>query len=183
MQKNKEYFEQISIEEFSNFFDKFKHEAFRIELMQQYLVDGEKDLYEKSKQSILKDSEFLKYHNDWLKFLERCKKSKKSVLRVHAIKKPYSSYLKFEIDYSYKYNLKYGETIKLLIIDNEFEVFLNKYEYIGDFWLFDNKDCIFLKYDRNGTFLGVQKIKKKYLNEIISIKEYCLDKSSYLHYK
>jgi hypothetical protein len=86
---------------------------------------------------------------------ERCLKSPADITRVHAVQEPYTSYLEWEIDISYKRSLiAFGaETVLLASLGNLANVQLPA----GDFWIFDDQQVLQWEYeDGVGKTVGAQ---------------------------
>jgi hypothetical protein len=148
------------------YFEKFKKYAFRLELLQKYDIDLEKESFLKFK----KTAKIAKTNNmEWLKTLDHIKKRKVKIQRIRVIIEPVSSYIKYEIK-SYQNNIKHGEEI-FFIKESDFKKTNTKINH--DYWLFDDKRVLKLKYNKKGKYLGFQEIRKniqKYIdlkNELI----------------
>lgn len=140
-----------------NPFKEFKNEAFRLELLQQYIVPEEADML----RLFLETGELeLPEDDEWLETIHNAKSRGASMKRVHVIEKPLSDYIRFELK-AYEYNQRAGEDIFLL--DHDDYLALNLGE-LNDFWLFDDEFVLNMVYAEDGTFTRsepvVQSIKK-----------------------
>jgi len=142
-----------------DYFNNFKKYAFRLELLQKYSVNEEKEDFENFNK---KGKVNPKINEEWHDILIAAKKRGAKVIRAHVIKEPLSDYIKFELEH-YKENKKYGEGA-LLISKEEFDK-LN-INIKRDFWLFDDNIVLEMNYDSDGHFLGFSQSKdiQKYLD-------------------
>lgn len=145
---------QKLIEAYSN----LKKEAFRLELLDEYRVEGEWEYY----QMFLEGKE----KPDDEEFQERCRQIAESItqgkqyITVHVIPSRLTKYLKFEIEWYYIPRMESGERI-YLIRKTDYKKLINNNFKPGDFWLFDEKIVIELLYDASGKFLTTRLIKKR----------------------
>ncbi|MHB8217078.1 MAG: DUF6879 family protein [Candidatus Sulfotelmatobacter sp.] len=138
----------ITREEFSRLFNSFENSAFRLETLDRYTVPTEAAEYAR----FLAGEEIpLSTESEWTKLVKKNASAGRIMRRVHAITAPMTPYLKYEICWGYVYSSIAGEQIYL--IDRA------KAPTIAaiDFWLFDQKDLIFMRYDADGRFLGAEK--------------------------
>ncbi len=142
------------------FFNNFKKYAFRLEILQEYNVDEEKEDFV----IFLRTGKVnKKINNRWHKIITAAKKRGAVIKRVHVVELPLSDYLKYEIQH-YKLNCDKGEEI-FIILKDEFENLKSKINY--DFWMFDDEIVLKINYDSKGRFLGFDEIK----NDIHCFKE------------
>jgi hypothetical protein len=130
-----------------------KKSIFHLQGRAEYKVTGEPETIEKWKQGEL-NLDRDKVWQKWQALLKSAKTKGICVQRVRVAPKPFSEYVRFEIDLWKKYSSKLGEKLH----------FLGKDEYQGiiatlgfnpkDFWLFDDKILLIFNYDKTGKFVG-----------------------------
>ncbi len=94
--------------------------------------------------------------------------------RRQKISKVLSSYLRFEIEWWYKFSAKAGEKI-YLIYKSDYDKLTSDYKSM-DFWLFDEKDAVYLIYDKEGRLLDIKPvIDRKEIKKLIELKRILLN--------
>jgi hypothetical protein len=134
-------------------FQTFKSSAFRIEALDLYAVDSDKDQFKQYLSGIPLRSDDPD-DRTWCNFIEAATKSGKTVRRVHVISGPLTPYLRFEIDWGYAYNQMAGEQIFILHRPDARTLLSD--EPLKDFWLFDESTVAEMIYDKECHFLGAQ---------------------------
>ncbi len=144
------------------FFSKIKKEAFRLELLSYYNVEGERDSFKRFEEGIQvsPDKELLQF----CKIISNFIKQGKRVVRVHVIPKKLTNYLKFEIKTGYLPQLKAGAEIYLIYFDKYLDVLESDFNP-NDFWAFDNNTVVKLMYDKQGRFLNEKLVENRDLLE------------------
>jgi len=154
-------------------FTNFKKEAFRLELLQKYDVEFERESF----LEFLKTGKLVadKTTNAYSELITKAKKRGAEMKRIHVIKLPLSDYLLFEIA-AYKFNIDSGEKVYLLL-QEDFERFRSKINY--DFWLFDDNVIFKMNYDVEGKFLGLDEVTED-ISEFIELKNKLLSEATLL---
>ena len=140
----------LTPQEFGDLFDSFTESAFRFESLDRYLIPEE-------------EIEFARFlsgeplpaadKDEWAQFIKQNVKHGKRIQRVHAVSIPLTPYIKFEIDWGYLFGSDAGEDIYL--IDRELAPEVAR--TVSDFWLFDRRTLVTMKYDPEGRFIhGIQ---------------------------
>ncbi len=125
-----------------NPFETFIDTAFRLEALPQYIVENEKDAFNKFKVS----GELLDGANsDWEKLVRANIASGKSMKRLRLLSDDLTLYEQFELQ-SYS-GLGAGEEIRI----NYRSQYKNQYLY--DFWFFDNEYITQMNYADDGTYI------------------------------
>lgn len=133
-------------EEFGGLFESFRESAFRLETLDAYMVSEEADEYRR----FLAGDEFPKSaDNEWVQFVKKCVGEGKTIQRVHTISLPLTPYLRYEINWGYLYTSVAGEDI-YLVDRTELSAELSG---LTDFWLFDRRTLVMVRYDSAGRFL------------------------------
>jgi len=145
----------LSGEEFMAMFHSFKESAFRLETLSQYLVDQ----FDKDYEDFLRGEPLASNKNDdWCNLIASSVAEGKSFSRVHILPQELSSYLRFEIEWGYVYNVAAGSDIRLL----EWQNVTDEIRSIAtkDFWLFDNTTVVLMDYSaREGRYEGARVIE------------------------
>lgn len=158
---------RTSGEERMALFNNFQKTAFRLEALDQYLVEAEKVQF----QGYLVGDELKNTRNkDWTDYIQQQVQLGKSIERIHVIPRVLTDYLKFEIDWGYRYSEQAGEKISLVYRD---EVPLSmKSLTLPDFWLFDDSTCLIQRYDRFGTWHGADMLhSEKGIEQLRSVRD------------
>jgi hypothetical protein len=133
----------LSSSEFSSFFDQFRLNAFRLEILDVYSVVQEARDFER----FLCGKPLPESKNElWCERVAQLVRSHRIIKRVHALTYPLSSYVKFEIEWRYVYNAAAGEEIYLV----DREVVADHISGTSDFWLFDDDLLVVMEYDKMG---------------------------------
>jgi len=153
------------------YFKNFKKYAFRLELLQRYDVEDEKESFLK----FIDSGKVLNINSDWYKLIKESIKRNVVIQRVHVVKLPLSDYIKFEVGI-YKKNIKAGEEVSLIDLDqfNKLNLGIN-----FDFWLFDDEIVLKMNYDKNGKFLNFEEIHEN-IDKFVNIKNILLSQSKLL---
>jgi hypothetical protein len=137
--------------EFSDLFQNFKFEAFRLETLDQYLVPHEEQELDRF---LTGEPLPVKQNIQWCETIRNNLARGKRMSRVHIVTIPLSPYLNFEIDWGYVFNLAAGEQI---FIANRGPLVDPVLLEATDFWLFDQKTLIWMMYDKQGKILGFER--------------------------
>ncbi|MFE7131389.1 DUF6879 family protein [Streptomyces sp. NPDC057638] len=130
----------------ASLFDCFEREAFRLETLPVYTVDGEKEEFEAFLSTGRLD---LPEDDPWLLTLRRHLEAGRRVRRVHLVSRPLSGYLRYEFA-AYRYNVEAGEDIRILDVTDRPVPELPR----RDFWMFDDTTVVMMRYRPDGTPLG-----------------------------
>lgn len=169
-----ENLKELSLDEFSSCFDSFQESAFRLEMLSVYSVGEEEKPYSLFKQGQIEPPQ--DFNIEWHQFLLEAKKNNKSISRVRVIDGLITDYIKFEVLWGFKNNVKNNEDIRFLFcsIPNFFNASV---PILKDFWLFDKNKCVLMEYDYLGKFLGVKQIPNSLLNLYVKLSEEVYQKS------
>ncbi|MEW2418572.1 DUF6879 family protein [Streptomyces sp. NPDC046866] len=132
---------------FVELFERFRHEAFRLETLDDYSGSGNVDAFRAFQAGQEKPEG---YNADWVEELRRHTHQGKRVYRVHVLKRPLTEYLRFELGWGYRTNITGGEEFFILDVTEA----PNPLHGVPDFWLFDSRDTAVMRYDATGTFIG-----------------------------
>ena len=135
----------MTTDEFVRLFSTFERSAFRLETRQQYLVDEEAELVHAFLEG--RPSPPSAAMDQWLSLIRTNTNAGKRMYRVHILEQPLTGYVRWELS-TYPANAAAGEQI--FIADRARLKDLRE-----DFWLFDDRDLVTLRYDEDGHWLGV----------------------------
>jgi hypothetical protein len=147
---------------FEKMFSTFKESAYRVEALSQYRIEGgEWEEFQKYKEGYIKDYSSL---NEWVASLQRWKQEGKEMKRIRVIDSILSDYEKYEFETGYVLTGVSGENIR--VVNREIYNQLATPEIKGDYWLFDMKYLLEMKYDQEGRFLGGELVEDEKIVEI-----------------
>lgn len=162
---------------FEEVFKTFKKSAFRLEKLEKYHIEdsGEWKEYQDYLNGIPLPNRTTNT-NEWIRDNDVWEKEGKEILRVRVIPNILTNYLRYEIEWGYPYNIQAGEEVKFILQENYKQLIKN--QYIKDFWLFDDKKVLEMRYSDIGEYIGVDLVDdKKALQEYLKIKEVLIKKS------
>jgi len=140
----------ITKEEFAELLNSFEHSAFRLESLDKYTVSSETVEYAR----FLAGEELpVSVPSEWTKLVRKNVAAGKIMQRVHLIPAPLTPYLKYEIYWGYVHSSIAGEEIYLMNRVNAGPDLAR----MADFWLFDQRMLIFMRYDSDGRFVRPEK--------------------------
>lgn len=144
------------MQDFSQIFENYISEAFRLETLQQYKVDDEWINFQEFLNSgkVIADKDLLEY----LELVERKVASGKRHIRSRVFSLPLSPYVKFETAVGYIPQSKVGVEMNFIeekvIAEITSEILQGN--DVKDFWLFDHQHLFFVNYTKEGEFLDLQ---------------------------
>lgn len=128
-------------------FATFRHEAFRLETLDDYSKSGNVDAYQAF---LAGEPQPDDYNAGWVEELRSHTGEGKRVHRVHILRRPLTDYLRFELGWGYQKNMSGGEEFFILDITDRSIPLQN----VPDFWLFDSESVAVMTYDGAGKYLG-----------------------------
>ncbi|MFH8572831.1 DUF6879 family protein [Streptomyces sp. NPDC017993] len=144
--------ELISSAERNQLFESFGHDAFHLELRDDYSVPAEDGPYE----SWLRGTVDNAFMAPWTQLMQRATNSGKTVRRVRVITEPHSSYIHWEYATAHV-NVEAGESIRWLPRHKLPEDLAFPVEG-NDWWLFDDRLLAVGHFDDTGRVLGSEVI-------------------------
>ena len=151
---------------FDELWNNSKHEVFRVQLLDEYKVEGEKELFENYKKGIIKEDPGFK---EWLTMIEDLTVKGVKLVNLLLVNLPLNEYVKFGIE-SYLFStVEKGQQV-MMVERNKVNDIIKEIE---DFWMFDRKVAIPLVYDNDGTFLGSRKdvTDEKDIKKLVRIED------------
>ena len=156
-----------------------KLETFRLELLEQYKVNGEWEQFQKylNGEEVKGDE----YFKEFCQFISKAVKKGIKHRRVHVVPQILTPYLKFEIENGYFPMSEAGASIFLIEKPKYFnllyQLFQEKFQP-HEFWLIDDKIVIELKYHQEGILKETKLItEKKLVQNYVKLKENLLQES------
>lgn len=161
-----------SYEELDRKFNSAKNIVFRLELLQDYDVEGEDEDFKNFLSGEPPNPEGMK---DWTDLVKDKTGSGIVWERVRFAKKPYSEYLKYEVSWGYRYSILNGERVKIIESTRE-PAFIVETPELCDFWVVDSEVFI-MEYDLNNRFVGVSKVRNEFSYSYIELMHELILKS------
>ena len=135
-------------EDFAGIFDWFAESAFRLEILDHYAMAYEEEAVQRFLAGEPRDTTYIA---GWLERVAAARDAGRRMQRVHVVTEPLSDYLRFEIT-GYRLNVEAGEDVRILPRRTTDGLDLPDH----DFWLFDDRQVVRMRYDGNGAFLGAE---------------------------
>lgn len=151
----------------SEAFATFKRSARRLEILQEYRIEGDEwDTFAKFQAG--QPTPIYAELAEWIEMLDGWYKDGKEVERIRIIENPLTSYLKYEIDLGYIPAAMHGQKVNF-VSKSKYEQ-ISKGKIHSDFWIFDDEIVFELLYDENGAFLQSKEVPgigcKKLIDEL-----------------
>ncbi|MEU8538443.1 DUF6879 family protein [Streptomyces sp. NPDC048717] len=150
----------VTGEEFGRLFEIFERTAFRLETLDVYDVEDERE--EMSRFFAGEDMGPEWEDNPWVRSMTD---QGKQVSRVHVLASPLTEYLRYELA-AYPGNIKAGESIG--IVDRAEQAAEGLPDH--DFWLFDDRDVYRMHYTEAGAFVGAELLPADRLPEYLAYR-------------
>ena len=133
-------------EAWPKFFDSFEQEAFRLETLPVYKVEGEWDDFQRflttGEMDVSEDS-------PWFQRIRHYRNTGRWIGRVHVVTRPLTDYLRFEFTFQ-RHSVQAGEDIRILDLTDRVNPGLPD----QDFWMFDESKVVRMDYEADGTQIG-----------------------------
>jgi hypothetical protein len=129
--------------------------AFRLETLDQYLADSDRDNV--SRYLAGEEGPSWAMGDDWMDYLKKEKAAGIRRHRVHVLSSPIGDYLRYECEWGYTYTSAAGEEIYILDLA-EIDRPLSLPAEVGDFWLYDDNSVVLMHYDENGRFQDAEQL-------------------------
>ncbi|MEV0601561.1 DUF6879 family protein [Streptomyces sp. NPDC050315] len=165
--------ELISSDERNQLFESFAHDAFHLELRDDYSVPNEEGPFESWLAGEDDDDSFME---PWLQLMKRVTDSGRTVRRVRVVTEPHTPYIQWE-HATTDLNEEAGESIRWLPRHKLPEGLV--FPVAGnDWWLFDNKLLAVGHFDNEGRVLGSEIIETpSVVAECIRVRDLLWDMS------
>lgn len=134
----------------ARFLSWFDTSAFRLETLDSYIADNEREPYQRFLAGKPQD---LGWRRPWQQTVRGIRREGGSIGRVHIVSEPLTDYLRFELTCAYPASVEAGEDVRILSREAADRLGLPQAE---DFWLFDDVRSAVLGYGPNGEFVDVE---------------------------
>lgn len=140
--------------EFSAWFSSFRRSCFRLETLQHYTSPIEDELARAFNAGDSPAPHAGK--RDWMELVDVAVVDGRVMQRVHVVREPVTSYVAFEIAWSYAYNVAAGEDVRIIPVPDtqRWPVGVSQ----QDFWLFDDTELFDMRYTPDGVWVGVEHV-------------------------
>lgn len=148
-------------------FDTFEREAFRLETLDDYSGSGSVGAY----QEFLAGRPQPDDHNEaWVAEIRAHAAAGRRIYRVHVLSRPLTPYLRFELGWGYRKNAMGGE--EFFILDTTDRP--DPLEGVEDFWLFDERAAVVMRYDEAGAVAGRETMPGERVQEFVARRDTAL---------
>ncbi|TDQ52174.1 DUF6879 family protein [Actinorugispora endophytica] len=134
----------------AGFLSRFQVSAFRLETLDFYLADNEREPYRRFLAGQNHDPE---WRRPWQRMVRGIYESGREIGRVHVVPEELTDYLRFELTRAYPASVDAGEDVRILTRKEADRIGLPHGE---DYWLFDDERSAILRYTPDGEFVGVE---------------------------
>ena len=141
---------QLKNKKFEDLWSDAKSEIFSLELLNTYLVDYEEDAFNRYKKGLEVNCLEIPGFKKWLEDINHKTKNNVRVLDIQVLDLPMSDYLKFGISCASFLAEKKGEKFMFVERNKVSDIIKD----VEDYWLFDSKVVLPMKYDKKGRFIG-----------------------------
>jgi hypothetical protein len=138
--------------EFNELWKGASSEIFRLQLLNVYCVEEEQQAFALYKEGKPIDLDKISGFDEWLSGIERKVKSGVKITNVNVVDLPLSEYMRFLLLFFLKTSEKGKEDMLV-----ERKSIQNMLAGATDFWMFDRRAVIAMRYDEEGHFLGMEK--------------------------
>ncbi|MGH3648665.1 MAG: DUF6879 family protein [Micromonosporaceae bacterium] len=128
------------------FFDSFEREAFRLETLPVYRVEGERSEYQRFLDTGGAD---IRDDDPWWARVRHYRETDRWIGRVHIVSRPLTDYLRFEFAF-YRHSVLAGEEVRILDVTDQPDPGLPQ----QDFWMFDESRVVRMDYEADGAQVG-----------------------------
>lgn len=142
--------QRMTARDFNYLFDRFEHEAFRLETLPVYTVDEEQETFAAFLAGTAPPLTELTFFSEWHDSIRGVTAKGGQVKRVRILDDPPTDYQRFEI-WAGQFNTAAGEILTYLKRSQAAEIDL---PLASDWWLFDSKHLARMQFDTDGRPLG-----------------------------
>ncbi|HEX3732989.1 MAG TPA: hypothetical protein VHU91_08735 [Mycobacteriales bacterium] len=129
----------------TDFFDSFQREAFRLETLPVYQVESERG----ELATFLATGKLDMSGDEWVSRIRQFRSTGRWIGRVHVLRRPLTDYLRYEFA-AYRHNAAAGEDIRILDLTDRADPGLPSQDY----WMFDESAVVRMDYAEDGTQIG-----------------------------
>jgi hypothetical protein len=128
------------------FFDYFERDAFRLETLPVYRVEGEWDDFQRF---LATGDPGISEDEPWFERVRHYRNTGRSIGRVHVVRRPLTDYLRFEFAFQLR-SVQVGEDVRVLDLTGRANPGLPDQDY----WMFDESKVVRMDYEADGTQIG-----------------------------
>lgn len=163
----------MNVNEIMNFFNNAKKEWFRLQLLNEYVVEQEKDAFLAYKRGERPRSS--KGSESWRKFIEDKTNNGIKYITIHVVDLPISEYMGFGIQTVYEVTKLIGQEVFFV----ERSKVKSLISGVKDYWMFDNNTVIYADYDESSHFIEFKNpiYQKDVVTTLVTLKEELLKKA------
>lgn len=158
--------------EFGVLFRTFAHSVFRLETLQVYRGQRDRDLLDRFLEGTPRPPDPAK--TEWTAMITSNVRAGKAVQRVHVVLEPLTDYLRFELTWGYEPNVVAGEDIRIIAV-GQGDLWPEDVAQ-HDYWLFDSAGLYDMHYDSDGVWLGAE-----HVTDPVKIVDACRSRDAALH--
>lgn len=144
---------RLTDDQWESVFDGFGSSAFRLEVQQTYAMSDELDDLDLFLSGAPRPAN---YNEAWHDYIRGHVAAGKTVQRVKLIRRPYTDYTRFLMEWGVPGNVAAGEDYRIIDVPLGEHVELPD----QDFWLFDEELVIRLDFDEAGGLSGIERIEQ-----------------------
>jgi len=145
---------------------RFTRNLFRLETLDLYNVNSERDEYRRYVAGETKPN--YEHKKVWMEQIRGEVAHGAHTYRVHVVRSPLSDYLRFECEWGYVYNARAGERIRILDLAER----PRPADLVDeDFWLIDEREVLRMHYDAEGRYVGAEVAPGEMLPRYLAAKD------------
>jgi len=152
-----------------DFFDSFEQDAFRLETLPVYRVEGESDDFERY---LATGDPGISEDEPWFDRVRNYRESGRWIGRVHVITRPLTDYLRFEFAFQL-HSVQAGEDVRVLDLTHRTNPGLPEHDY----WMFDESKVVRMDYEADGTQIGRELLEGVDPSQYVAWKRLALEHS------
>jgi hypothetical protein len=149
--------ERMTADDFNALFDRFEHEAFRLETLPVYVVEQEQEPFAAFLDGRARPLTEVPYLAQWFDAIRSATSAGRRISRVRILDDPPTDYQRFEI-WAGQFNTESGEVLRYLQRHRAEDAGIP----LGtDWWLFDSRRLAIMNFDPHGRPLGGEIVTDK----------------------
>jgi hypothetical protein len=134
---------------FNRLWNSSKTELFRLQMLNEYRVEGERGFVEKAAQGSMKEIFDEPSSIEWFSMLKDKQAKGVKNINLQVIDLPFTDYIRYEAAYMLK-SEEFGRE-SFFVERKEVADLVSGFE---DYWMFDRKSVLLMKYDKDGRYLS-----------------------------
>jgi hypothetical protein len=142
--------ERLTPDDFNHLFNRFRYEAFRLEVQPSYAADYEREAFEEFLRGEPRPGDQWDWFASWLTEIRKATSQGRQIIRVRIVDEPPTDYQRFEL-YMARWNVDAGETLSYLDRSTAKRIGL---PVVDDWWLFDRRQLAVMRFSPTGIPQG-----------------------------